>query len=66
MGSIRFWQIGQRAKWLPCGWDNELQAMVHRFDLGMIICRCGKRVVRAPVKDKRLIFGNTNKFSYEK
>ena len=36
-----------------CGLDEELGVMVHRFDPGACVCRCGERIVRRPVKKQR-------------
>lgn len=35
-----------------CGWDSELELVVHRFEPGKYRCRCGLRVVRQPVLEQ--------------
>lgn len=53
MTDWRVWLRIYRAKPEMCGVDERIGVMVHRFDTGAIVCRCGMLVVRQPVKKQR-------------
>lgn len=46
-----------------CEYDEELNVIIHRFDTGDCRCRCGKKIVRTPVKRTRMRFGRQIKDS---
>lgn len=41
----------------PCSYDEKLDMVIHRFDMGVCRCRCGERIVRKPKKKVRMKFG---------
>jgi hypothetical protein len=42
---------------VECSYDEVRGVTIHRFKPGQCKCRCGKRVVRKPVKKNRILFG---------
>jgi hypothetical protein len=40
-----------------CSYSEDYNRIIHRFDMGSCVCRCGQLIVRKPVKRTRLKFG---------
>ncbi len=49
----------------PCSYSDELQTLIHRFDLGQCVCRCGSFTVTQKPLESGLSWKDQNALRFK-